>query len=292
MEPKPKDAVLISQEKQMNPTEKAIVGSKRKICPRCNRPTPRTCLCEALPEQRIRLEKTIILVLQHPHEIKMKNRSIPILELCLDPECLVLCVGRRLGDKDIDDSISKLLQPPNLPILLFPADEKEKDGATNPLSLTEVKEKVGSEELLLQDGGKVVLVALDATWKFAKEMHKANIEHKQYPSQMVLASLQPQDFPVGWTSGRFSIRTTPTDSEPSRSSYMSTAECITLAVSKLEYEKEETQTEFYSTLMKPLDLMVEQWRSFITNPKVRIKKKKKTAHSTREDQSSPSSSIW
>lgn len=279
--PNNKAKIIDSGEKKQE-TEK-LEGKKRKICERCNRPLPRTCICEALPEQRIRLDRTTILVLQHPHEIKMKNRSIPILELCLEPASLVLCVGRRLGEIATPE-ISKLLEPPNLPILLFPGDEKQKEGPSNVLSLVDVKEKIATDNLLLPKGGRIVLLALDATWRFAKEMNRANIEDEQYPPHMLRVSLQPQDLPPGWTSGRFNIRTTPTDSSESASStssyMMSTAECIALAVSKLEKADESSQSKLYSDLMKPLDFMVAKWNSFVREKKIREKKppKKKAKH--------------
>jgi DTW domain-containing protein YfiP len=135
--------------------------SRRKICSRCHRPTPQACVCDALPDKRIKLKKASIVVLQHPHELKMKNRSIPILELCLEKESLLLCVGRRLGEEQVNEDIFKLLKPPNLPILLFPGEKNESDV----LNMTDAKKNIPEK---LKDGGKIVFIVLDATWKYAK----------------------------------------------------------------------------------------------------------------------------
>lgn len=65
-------------------TEKAKKG-RRAMCERCDRPLS-ACICSALPTT-ISLESLIqkcrIIVLQHPHELRRKNRSLPIIELCL-----------------------------------------------------------------------------------------------------------------------------------------------------------------------------------------------------------------
>jgi DTW domain-containing protein YfiP len=235
--------------------------SRRQICVRCQRPTPRACICAALPQEPIKLENTVIVVLQHPQELKMKNRSVPILELCMDQESLALCVGRRFGEEQLTSRICMLLQPPNLPILLFP-EAKSESGA---FSLSDAKEIVQQK---LPDGGKVVLIVIDATWKYAKEMHQANLQHQLYPSDLLRVSLQPDDFPDNWSSGRFDIRTTPNTGDSSKS-FMSTAECIAWAVSELGGET--NHPELYSTLMKPLDLMVQKWNSFVQEPKIREK---------------------
>lgn len=57
---------------------------KRKICNVCSFP-PRTCVCPALPTLPLAdsFLKCRIVVLQHPHELRRKNRSLPLVELCL-----------------------------------------------------------------------------------------------------------------------------------------------------------------------------------------------------------------
>jgi DTW domain-containing protein YfiP len=242
--------------------------SRRQICFRCQRPTPRACICSALPQEPIKLENTVIVVLQHPHELKQKNRSIPILELCMDQESLALCVGRMFGEEQLTSRIGTLLQPPNLPILLFPEAKSESEA----ISLSDAKKKVRDAKQKVQqklpDGGKVVLIVIDATWKYAKEMHRANLQYELYPSNLLRVSMQPDDFPDNWSSGRFDIRTTPNTGDSSKS-FMSTAECIAWAVSELGGET--NHPELYPTLMKPLDLMVQKWNSFVQQPKIREK---------------------
>lgn len=58
---------------------------KRQICDRCYKPKPQACICSALPElsKLIHLSSSRVLVLQHPHEAKRKNRSLPLIQLCM-----------------------------------------------------------------------------------------------------------------------------------------------------------------------------------------------------------------
>jgi DTW domain-containing protein YfiP len=99
-------------------------AAKRAICPTCDRPTPRACICTALPTKRIHLEHCTVLVLQHPHEARVKNRSLPLMELCLDPCSIQVITGRRLGDQNVTPEIKHLLSRPHV-MLLYPAKDEE-----------------------------------------------------------------------------------------------------------------------------------------------------------------------
>jgi DTW domain-containing protein YfiP len=251
-------------EKASTETEKPINEpprkQKRQICDRCQRPRPRACICEALPDAMVALEETELVILQHPHELKHKNRSVPILQLCLDPSKVHLCVGRRLGDQ-IDPKIMELLQPPNLPILVYPSEEEN----DTTLSLAEAKKEIVQKKEQMQGqepGGKVVVLVLDATWKYAREMHRANQQHQQYPSHVMRVSLTPKDVPDSFQPKRFDIRTTPETTD--NQAWMSTAECIAFVLSALEFKP-----DLYSTIMKPLDHMVQKWNDCLSLPNQR-----------------------
>ena len=58
--------------------------AKRPICQGCNLPS-RTCICTSLPEQPLHplFQRSRIIVLQHPHEFKRKNRSMVCMEVCI-----------------------------------------------------------------------------------------------------------------------------------------------------------------------------------------------------------------
>ena len=272
---------------------------KREICRRCSRPKPRACICESLPASQIPLHKTSVVVLQHPLELKHKNnRSIPILELCLQPDHIHLCVGRRLGDQ-IDPNIMNLLQPPNIPLLLYPADQGKKStrGQTKVCSLMKAMEHVREQQQKKgetpsggdskeHEAGRIVLLALDATWNYAREMNQANMQTGQYPPQLIQVSLEEQDFPNSFQPRRFdTVRTVPNsdkknknknpktvnredrNTEAATKAWMCTAECIAYALSRIE-----GNPDIYDTVIKPIDIMVAKWNSFVQQPKIRQSK--------------------
>jgi DTW domain-containing protein YfiP len=221
---------------------------KRAICTRCDRPAPSACICEALPDERIHLEKCRCLVLQHPHELRRKNRSLPLVEYCLDPDSLTVTLGRRFGS-NTDESVLQMLKEQSSP--------EENDTPNNPVWLfypgpdaisfsQALKEHKSSEH----NNGRITLIFLDATWKYAKEMDQANTQNKQYPDHMLRVQLSEADL-ENVTPRRFDIRT------PLSDEHLSTAECLAWAVAQVEENQES-----YGIIMKPLDLMVRQWHSF------------------------------
>jgi DTW domain-containing protein YfiP len=224
---------------------------KRSICTRCDRPAPSACICAALPDDRIHLQKCRCLVLQHPHEVRRKNRSLPLVEYCLDAESLAVTVGRRFGSTT-DESVLKLLKEP----------PSEENGTPNPvwlfypgpdaISLSQALKQHKSSE---HDNGRVTLIFLDATWKYAKEMHQANTQNKQYPDHMVRVQLSEADL-ENVTPRRFDIRT------PLSDEHLSTAECLAWTIAQVEENQES-----YDIIMKPLDLMVSMWNSFADRKK-------------------------
>jgi DTW domain-containing protein YfiP len=178
----------------------------------------------------------------------------------LEKKNLHLCIGRRLGN-ETDPNILNLLQPPNIPILLYPG-ESNSDVQVLSLSQAKVQLQQRKEEMKLKQepSGKIVVLGLDATWKYAREMHLANQKDNHYPSHMLQVSLQAEDFPESFRPRRFDIRTTPGDN----TTWMSTAECIAWVLSQLE-----SKPDLFSTIMRPLDEMVKKWNSFVQKPKIR-----------------------
>jgi len=88
-------------------------------------------------------------------------------------------------------------------------------------------------------------------------MDRANLQHGLYPTNTLRVQLSEQDL-VGLSPRRFDIRTPPSPQ------HLSTAECLAWVVSRVE-----ERPEIYDTLMKPLDLMVQQWHSFAAAAKHR-----------------------
>ncbi len=298
-----------------------IIGKKRSICDRCQRPLPRACICSALPETLLRpFEKCRVVVLQHPQEAKRKNRSLPLVQLCLSQNYDVyfqVVIARRLGDK-VDPTVMKQINDPDQDVILFYPNsqsitleqglmeverrrkQRNNHRTTNKESTTTTttNEERGN---MMEPNEKVILIFLDATWKYAKEMERACTLHNTWPQNIIRVQFSPMDKdqtttttstttdhdlnikhplpnnnqndsiiitekeqklkktlksdttrpPEGFKVRRFDIRTPPS------SNHLSTAECITWAVSVIE-----EKPQIYETMMKPLDLMVEKWHSF------------------------------
>ncbi|KAG2494959.1 hypothetical protein HYH03_006894 [Edaphochlamys debaryana] len=94
-------------------------GSRRRQeCPRCLRPQ-RVCLCAALPQQPLRLRGRVV-ILQHPHELKKRLATVPLLRACLDPASLEVVTGRKLPAPESDPSLDSLLSGPHPVYVLFP----------------------------------------------------------------------------------------------------------------------------------------------------------------------------
>ena len=227
----PEDQPPAAQQHENTLTWSRTKTSKRPLCTRCQRPTPGACICAALPAEPIELSKSRILVLQHPHETKRKNRSVPLLQLALSKDSMDVAVGRRLGDQL---SFQSIIQDESQPLLLlYPGPDA--------IPLEEAMEL-----LKPLPGDKLNILVLDGTWKYAKEMDRAS----SYPDRIQRIQLKPSSF-ANFRPGRFDIRTPPTPD------HLSTAECIAWVVSRIEEDP-----ALYERLLEPLDYMVAKWKSY------------------------------
>lgn len=222
---------------------------RRVICPRCERPHPRACLCAALPEERLALQRCRVLVLQHPHEVRRKNRSLFLAEFCLSPESIACIRSRRLlhppqqPDDDADaTTLASLLTPDRTVWIVYPHPQAK--SLSKAMSERKRQQQQSSVTTPLPP---LTLIFLDATWKFAAEMERGS----QFPSHAQYIGLEAAHDLLGISPRRFDIRTPPSPQ------HLSTAECLALVVSRVE-----ENPEIYDTIMKPLDLMVSQWHSF------------------------------
>ena len=272
---------------------------KREICQHCQRPKLHTCICSALPDEPLSLSKSRLIVLQHPHERRRKNRSLPLVELCFrnrssackaieqtendernhslveeekgdssidkDFHCIV---ARRLGDH-VNQNLMNLINDPNqFLFLVYPSDDA--------IELNEALRKVNREGNDMgtrnhDDGAihnnsdkRVTLLFIDATWKYANEMLKAGLKNNIWPSHMIYVKLTKDDLTAGFKPRRFDIRTPPSIDQ------LSTAECIAHTLRVVE-----ERDDIFDILMKPLDLMVQQWHSFSDNNRNNAKREKR-----------------
>ncbi|CAA7400176.1 unnamed protein product [Spirodela intermedia] len=156
------------EEEEEEAEEEAALTSTRPVCREgCGRPL-KVCLCRHLPEAPIPTA-TAVVVLQHPHELRRRLSTSPLL-----PRCLLRCSllpGRRLlpGSHPLLDSLHRAAtavgRVPDPPAALF----------LFPSATTGGEEE--EEELLVQRyrGRCRALIVFDGTWKHAGEMVRASL---------------------------------------------------------------------------------------------------------------------
>ncbi|XP_077240201.1 DTW domain-containing protein [Tasmannia lanceolata] len=141
----------------------------RKICSGCNRPST-VCICKELPPSPIQT-KTQLIILQHPHELRHKLATAPILPKCLLNSQTIISRRLRLGSSPLLDSLfHQQNHPQTLTLFLFPG---LLPSSPPPIPL---QNWVSSNpNPTNQTSNSVVLIVFDGTWKHAKEMVSASL---------------------------------------------------------------------------------------------------------------------
>jgi DTW domain-containing protein YfiP len=253
-------------------TQNSTKKRKRAVCYHCKRQKA-VCICAALPSTNLPLTHARVIVLEHPQETKRKDRSLPLIELCLQKymdvtsdessertDCQAhvdfgICthVCRRLGSQIPKPIYNILHDKHEIVFLMYPSEDAIplREALNHVKSLNKSFHSDDNDDYNVANK-KINLIFLDATWKFAKEMDTKTIQAQAWPKHMIRVKLDATDFGSDFQPRRFDyIRTPPNDD------YLSTAECIARTLEIVENDK-----HVFETLMKPLDLMVMQWKSF------------------------------
>ena len=206
---------------------------------------------------------------------KEKARTVPPV----DDFHIRTIVHRRLGD-EVDPEIMIIISDPNRDILLlFPSDDAVSlDEGMNEIGRRRKEREEKSVNTINHE--KIVVMFLDATWKYAQEMERANTKGNWWPKNIIRVKLSPPsqskemlddgeqgvapntcpddpgdttatNVPIEYKPQRFNVRTPPS------SGHLSTAECLAWVCAAIENDP-----SMYETLMRPLDFMVERWKSF------------------------------
>ena len=181
--------------------------SKREFCDQCIRPI-RTCWCHFLPNPKIKLSKTKVIIIQHPNETKRAIRTAKMLEHGLANEDCLIFVRRKVMTLEIKDSLTSeekslrnYLSHPGAH-LLFP-----RKNAITP-------DQLGSN---LE---QLILVVLDGTWDEARKMYAWSPALQALPKLTLDLSNK--------TQSQFVIKTQPNDK------CLSTVECVAHTIAKVE----------------------------------------------------------
>ena len=262
---------------------------RRATCQKCSFPS-RTCICPALPPAPLQalFRRCRIIVLQHPHELRRKNRSMPLVDLCMfgntnhdmhsDQDFIMkTIVGRGLGPERHADVINILNDTDEVIVLVFPGPNAMdlEQGIQLAEKKCEFENKDGDtrDSTLLMK--KITLLFIDATWKHAREMNAKltsclNCKHwiqvqlvpnvsendrTQAPHQNDAQSNSERNIEstrqtsFDFVQRRFQIRAPPSPN------HLSTAECLAWVVSRVE-----KNPLIYETISKVLDHMVRLWK--------------------------------
>ena len=221
---------------------------KREVCRQCGRPRAKTCICSSLPKVPIALTRCHCVVLQHPLELKRKTRSLPFMQLSIDPSSLTVIVSRTVVDAVNCAPLKPLLESPGTTLphvwLIFP------DPEAIPLSLA-LQGLTNDPDF--SHNTTLCLVFFDATWRLAQEMNRSN---RPFFSGVTRVQLDDDDFNQ-IHPGRFEMR------RPPSARHLSTGECMAYCLSKVEGR----HPELYDQLLTPMDLAMHQWRTFLQTPK-------------------------
>ena len=177
---------------------------RRALCTRCARPQ-RVCICDALPAHPLPVSTPIVLW-QHPLEAKRPLQTGSILRLSLAADSFDIVCGRSFGCLSRSPLWERIQAEGRVPLLLYPAP-----GAAS------LREVLAAAE----PGARFALVAVDGTWKEAKEMMA------QGKKQGAIAAT-PVTLGEAAASGVFAIR------KPPAEGCLSTLEAVARALDELE----------------------------------------------------------
>ena len=177
---------------------------RRALCARCARPQ-RVCICDALPAHPLPVSTPIVLW-QHPLEAKRPLQTGSILRLSLAADSFDIVCGRSFGCLSRSPLWERIQAEGRVPLLLYPAP-----GAAS------LREVLAAAE----PGARFALIAVDGTWKEAKEMMA------QGKKQGAIAAT-PVTLGEAAASGVFAIR------KPPAEGCLSTLEAVARALDELE----------------------------------------------------------
>ena len=197
---------------------------RRALCTACARPA-RVCICDALPARPLPVSTPIVLW-QHPSEAKRPLQTGSILRLSLAADSFDIVCGRSFSCLSRSPLWERVQAEGRVPLLLYPAP-----GAAS------LREVLAAAE----PGARFALVAVDGTWKEAREMIR---------KQGAIAAT-PVTLGEAAASGVFAIR------KPPAEGCLSTLEAVARALDELEPPPAAGLPPLSSALLRPMLRVVE-----------------------------------
>mgnify|MGYP000530420067 CR=1 FL=1 len=194
----------------------------RQYCIRCNRP-PVACICKFCEPIE---NKTLVVVLQHPTEVKQTKGTLPLLAGSLSN--IEILIGENFSE---NERLNSLLSEENSNcVLVYPSEDA--------IEIKNIAQFSNKEEK------KNVLILIDGTWKKAYKMFQLSknlhsVTHLKLGEDLV---------------SRYQIRKT------KKKNALSTLEACSLALSQLEHNQED-----YNCLLNKFEQFNDFQLSFVKN---------------------------
>ncbi len=204
-------------------------AQRRVLCPGCSRPQ-RVCICDALPPCPLQVSTPVVLW-QHPSEAKRPLQTGSILRLSLSSESFDIVTGRSFGCLSRSPLWQRIHAEGRVPLLLYPAP-----GAP---TLQEVLATAAA-------GSRWALVAVDGTWKEAREMM-----HRGERDRAIAATPVTLGGDAAMASGVFAVR------KPPAQGCLSTLEAVARALDALEPLAPQGEAPLSHALLRPMLRVVE-----------------------------------
>ncbi|KAK4775972.1 hypothetical protein SAY87_023933 [Trapa incisa] len=236
---------------------------QRRGCSACDRPLP-VCLCHVLPARPIRTA-TQVVILHHPHESRHKLSTVPVLSKCLLNSTVV--VNRRLRP-----GLCPLLDQSRPAIYLFPPSSSS--GPSTPLS------QLRSSGLLEDAANPPVLIAIDATWKHAKEMVAAS---EEFLSKFAVRVCMDFDYDEKVSGGSIYDSELVLRKEP-YGGCVSTMEAVARALRVIDPNGVDIERELIKVLREMVRLQAQFLKPMKPRPKLLKQKGKRTAEEVVDEQ--------
>jgi DTW domain-containing protein YfiP len=151
----------------------ASTKSKRELCERCARPLA-VCICQYLPSVKLDTVYTHVVILQHSNEKKNRQAisSVPLLNQVMSNSSASTFVLDQWTLDEMKEGLEAILLHPSIEIvfILFPHIKAKTLTKETVAKLTTGTAMLQHHEQQQQQQKKFLLVALDGTWKEAKQM--------------------------------------------------------------------------------------------------------------------------
>ena len=212
-----------------------IAESRREICPGCERPKQKGCICHSFPKEKYRLKFTNIIMIQHKNEQKRPMATEPILRKIVDDSegAYQLVVCKYFREKQNQELCRRLRENYEDTYVLFPTEKSEDWHIPDDSEACNEAVQEKTTPNTCKRKSRTNLVVIDGTWRQARSIYAKSDLLNSLKTCKISQSRRKKS--------EYLIRTQPTESS------LSTIEAVGLALNYLGEDK-----SLYESLVRPL----------------------------------------